>query len=110
MRKILVIPGDGIGPEITEATMKVLKATILKYGINVEFVVSQAGDEAFRKFGDPLPQNTLKLAEKAEFKVNQGTVVKGRLNVGLTFRLWDRSWLLLRYWLFHPYCQLLKEE
>ncbi len=66
MRKILVIPGDGIGPEITEATMKVLKATILKYGINVEFVVSQAGDEAFRKFGDPLPQNTLKLAEKAD--------------------------------------------
>ncbi len=66
MPRILVIPGDGIGPEITAAAMKVLEATMLKYKLNIEIITGQAGDEAFRKFGESLPQNTIKLAKQAD--------------------------------------------
>lgn len=66
MPQILIIPGDGIGPEITDAAVKVLKATMSRYGIRLKIIVSQAGDEAARKFGEPLPSNTLKHVKQAD--------------------------------------------
>jgi len=66
MRKVLVIPGDGIGPEITEATLTVLEAVKSKYGVNIEFIKALAGDEAYRKLGKPLPDETLKLVTKVD--------------------------------------------
>jgi len=66
MHKVLVIPGDGIGSEITEATLTVLEAAMSKYGVNIEFIKAIAGDEAYRKLGDPLPNETLDLATKVD--------------------------------------------
>ena len=66
MHKVLVIPGDGIGPEITEATLRVLEAVQTKYGVNIEFTKALAGDEAYRKLGKPLPDETLKLIAKSD--------------------------------------------
>ena len=54
-RKIAVIPGDGIGPEITQATLRVLDA--LDIGLEYEFV--EAGLAAHEKRGELLPQATL---------------------------------------------------
>ncbi|OOG61491.1 isocitrate dehydrogenase [Rhodanobacter sp. B04] len=59
-KKIAVIPGDGIGPEIMTATLRVLDA--LDCGLGYEFV--DAGMVALDKHGDLLPQATLdKIAE-----------------------------------------------
>lgn len=53
--RITLLPGDGIGPEITEATVKVLEATGLKFEWDIHIVGQQAQD----KFGTPLPETVL---------------------------------------------------
>ena len=41
---ISLIPGDGIGPELTEATLKVLDAVQKKFGVKLKMVEAEAGD------------------------------------------------------------------
>ncbi|MCS7098259.1 MAG: isocitrate/isopropylmalate dehydrogenase family protein [Candidatus Methanomethyliaceae archaeon] len=53
--KIAVIPGDGIGPEVMEATLYVLNNT----NLNLEFIKAEAGLSAWKKYGNPLPQETI---------------------------------------------------
>ena len=55
MAKVTLIPGDGIGPEVSEATRKAVDA--LDAGI--EWEVHQAGAPAIEKHGDPLPPHVL---------------------------------------------------
>jgi isocitrate dehydrogenase (NAD+) len=52
---VTLIPGDGIGPEVTEATRRVLDAT----GIAFDWDVREAGESAAEKYGDVLPDATL---------------------------------------------------
>ncbi len=54
-RTITLIPGDGIGPEVTEATLRVLQAA----GAELEWDRHIAGIEAFEKTGQPLPDELL---------------------------------------------------
>jgi isocitrate dehydrogenase (NAD+) len=53
--EVTLIPGDGIGPEITEQTLRVVEAA----GAEVRWDVQQAGMSAAAKGGEPLPQATL---------------------------------------------------
>jgi isocitrate dehydrogenase (NAD+) len=53
--KVTLIPGDGIGPEITEATRRVLEAT----GVDFEWDVHNAGADVIEEYGTPLPQQVL---------------------------------------------------
>ena len=53
--KITLIPGDGIGPEVTGATISVLRAT----GFEAEWETFVVGAEALSRFGDPLPENLI---------------------------------------------------
>jgi len=57
--KISLIPGDGIGPELTEATLKVLEAAQQKFGIKLKIIEAPAGDIALETLGAPLPADTL---------------------------------------------------
>jgi isocitrate dehydrogenase (NAD+) len=57
---ITVIPGDGIGPEVTDATLEILKAA----GADLEYDIQLAGVTALEKVRHPLPQETLDSAEK----------------------------------------------
>ena len=66
MKKIVVIPGDGIGSEITDAAVKVLKAVDQKAEIGLEFETHDAGGTAYDKFGTPLPDQTLDACKKAD--------------------------------------------
>ena len=54
-KTITLIPGDGIGPEVTEATCRVLEAA----GADFEYDVQIAGAEAIEAHGDPLPTEVL---------------------------------------------------
>ncbi len=74
MPNILVIPGDGIGPEVTDAAMMVLKKVIGTYNIGLTVKVSHAGDNAARRYGDPLPPETVKLASKWADAILKGPV------------------------------------
>ena len=60
MRKVTFIPGDGIGPEVAEATRRVLEATGVKFQWDTVIIGSQAQD----KFGTPLPESALQSIKK----------------------------------------------
>ena len=57
--KVALIPGDGIGPELTETTLIVLDAVQKKTGLNLEFVRLEAGDACFERRGVALPEETI---------------------------------------------------
>ena len=54
-KRITVVPGDGIGPEVTSATLRVLDAA----GAGLEYEEQLAGIAALEKVNDPLPEATL---------------------------------------------------
>jgi len=58
--KITLIPGDGTGPEVTEAAKRVLEAT----GINFQWELAYLGSVAQDKFGTPLPDHVLESIRK----------------------------------------------
>ncbi len=57
--KISVIPGDGIGPELTDATLKILEATQQKFGIKLVMLTAEAGDDCKVKRGVALPEDSV---------------------------------------------------
>jgi 3-isopropylmalate dehydrogenase len=64
--KVLVIPGDGIGPEVVDVALKVIDAAARKFGVDLEIKTAEAGDVALRKYGVAMPPETLKLADAAD--------------------------------------------
>jgi 3-isopropylmalate dehydrogenase len=57
--KVALIPGDGIGPELTEATLKVLDAVQKKFGLRFNIIEVEAGDACLQKRGVALPDDTV---------------------------------------------------
>ena len=60
--RVVLIPGDGIGPEVTEATRQVVEAT----GLGVEWTTHLAGQAALDALGSPLPADTLAAVRNAD--------------------------------------------
>lgn len=60
--KLAILPGDGIGPEITAEALKTLKATGLKF----DYEEALVGGVAYAAKGHPLPDETLQLAMHAD--------------------------------------------
>jgi isocitrate dehydrogenase (NAD+) len=58
--KITLIPGDGIGPEVTRAAVRVLEATGLKF----EWETFQAGAEAYEKYHEYIPKELIESIER----------------------------------------------
>lgn len=85
MHKITLIPGDGIGPEVTEATRKVIEAS----GAPIEWEVVEAGEKVIGEYGSPLPDYVLdsikknKIALKGPITTPVGT---GFRSVNVTLR------------------------
>ena len=65
-KKIVVIPGDGIGKEITDSAVEVLKKAAEKYSLELEYEYKDAGGTAYDKFGTPLPEDTLEACKAAD--------------------------------------------
>lgn len=57
--KILVVPGDGIGQEVTAVGKQVLEKIAVKFGHTFEFDEALIGHVAIEATGDPLPEDTL---------------------------------------------------
>jgi len=63
---IMVLPGDGIGPEVIGKSLDVLQRVASKFGHEFTFNEAMMGGIAIDKFGDPLPDETLKLGEQSD--------------------------------------------
>lgn len=64
--KIAVLPGDGIGPEISHVGVEVMKAIADRYGHDFKFEYGLAGAAAIRKVGNPFPEDTFQLCEESD--------------------------------------------
>ncbi len=64
--KIAVLPGDGIGPEISEQGVAVMNAICKRFGHNVDYKYAICGADAIDKVGDPFPAETLKICQEAD--------------------------------------------
>ena len=64
-KKILVLPGDGIGPEIMAAAVKVLQTLMAGYGLDLELVHGLIGGSAVDVEGTPLSRDTLQRARES---------------------------------------------
>ena len=53
--KITLLPGDGIGPEVTASVVSIIECA----GVDVEWEKFFVGAEALSRFGDPLPGDVL---------------------------------------------------
>jgi len=58
--KVTLIPGDGIGPEVTRAAVRILEAT----GIKFEWETYEAGAQAFQKYGEYIPKELIHSIER----------------------------------------------
>ena len=64
--KISVLKGDGIGPEVVDATLKVLDAVQKVENVRLEYVMGEAGFNCIEKYGTNLPPQTIELIRKTE--------------------------------------------
>ena len=86
--RVTLIPGDGTGPELTEATRRVLEAT----GVGFDWDMRQAGVDVMAEAGTPLPEETLasirenRVALKGPITTPIGTGFRS-VNVGLRHEL-----------------------
>ena len=77
--RVTLIPGDGTGPEIAEATRRVLEAT----GVELDWDVQEAGADVMERYGgNPLPDTVLESIKR------NGVAIKGPITtpVGTGFR------------------------
>lgn len=80
--RVTLIPGDGTGPELTEATRRVLEAAAATSGSSFDWDVQQAGVDIMEELGTPLPAETIESARR------NGVALKGPITtpIGTGFR------------------------
>jgi isocitrate dehydrogenase (NAD+) len=76
--RVTFIPGDGVGPELSEATRRVLEGT----GVEFDWDLQEAGADVMDKYGTPLPEHVLESIR------SNGVAIKGPITtpVGTGFR------------------------
>jgi 3-isopropylmalate dehydrogenase len=63
---ILVLPGDGIGPEVCNEAVTTLKALAEKKGLSIAFSEDHAGGSAINAYNDPMPDSVIEKAKAAD--------------------------------------------
>jgi isocitrate/isopropylmalate dehydrogenase len=66
--RIALLPGDGIGPEVTTATRSVVDAT----GLGIEWLECRAGADEAERGGEPLPEAVLAVIRSADADMAKG--------------------------------------
>ncbi|WFE68053.1 3-isopropylmalate dehydrogenase [Thiomicrospira sp. R3] len=65
-KNVLLLPGDGIGPEIVAEAVKVLEALKANHGLDIEMTEGLVGGAGYDAVGHPLPEPTLQAAKEAD--------------------------------------------
>jgi 3-isopropylmalate dehydrogenase len=91
--KILMLPGDGIGPEIAAATTEVLHALSAKFALNIQVTEEIVGHASLKKYGTTIRPELLEAAKKADGFILGPTATadfkdesKGEINPSMYFR------------------------
>jgi 3-isopropylmalate dehydrogenase len=66
VKKIAVLPGDGIGPEVMDEAIRVLDTVKRKFTLPIEYTIADVGGCAIDKHGEALPRQTLDLCESSD--------------------------------------------
>lgn len=83
MHDILVIPGDGIGVEVMEATIHLMNSLRIEFN----YVEAIAGNDCFRRTGTTIPEETIELAREADATLfGAVTTVPGQKSAIITLR------------------------
>ena len=64
--KITLLPGDGIGPEITNVTQRILELVSKKFDFELQFIKMPFGGSAIKSYGIPLPDKTLQECKNSD--------------------------------------------
>ena len=64
--RVVLLPGDGIGPEITAVARQLLEAVSARHGFTLEFSEAPIGGSAIDATGEPLPASTLETCKAAD--------------------------------------------
>jgi len=64
--RVVLLPGDGIGPEITAVARQLLEAVSARHGFTLEFSEAPIGGSAIDATGEPLPASTLEACKEAD--------------------------------------------
>mmetsp|Transcript_15000 Transcript_15000/g.16239 ORF Transcript_15000/g.16239 Transcript_15000/m.16239 type:complete len:404 (-) Transcript_15000:96-1307(-) len=64
--KITLLPGDGIGPEIIQATIPVLDKVSKKHGFSLSYTEADIGGAALDRHNDPFPDSALKICRESD--------------------------------------------
>lgn len=107
--KIVVIPGDGIGPELTEAALMVLEAVQKKFDLSTKIVYADAGDECFKKKGVALPDDTIRLIKNSHTCL-KGPVGETAADVVVKLRLMFDLYANIRPIKAYPSAQALRSD
>ena len=65
-KKVLLLPGDGIGQEVTASAGRILEKIVQLEGVEIELLEGLIGGVAIDSAGDPLPKETLELAKECD--------------------------------------------
>jgi len=65
-KNVLILPGDGIGPEIVTEAVKVLETVKTKFNLDIELDNALVGGAAYDEHGTPLPEVTMEKAKKSD--------------------------------------------
>ena len=109
MAKILVLPGDGIGPEVTSSAVRVLKQAA---GDKIEIMHGDIGQSAFVKTSEYLPAETVSLATEAD------AIIAGGVTDAPSGRIYHNPLRVLKKQLslhavvrkFHPLCRYIGNQ
>ncbi len=63
---VAILPGDGIGPEVTEQAIRVIEKLNSDYSVGLECKIAPVGGAAYDQHGHPLPPETLEIAKSSE--------------------------------------------
>jgi len=64
--KIAVVKGDGIGPEVIDGAVEIINTIGVKFGHNFKFKEVLAGGCAYDEYGEPLPEDTIKVCKASD--------------------------------------------
>jgi 3-isopropylmalate dehydrogenase len=91
--RLLVLPGDGIGPEITAATLAVLRVASSRFGLKLDINEELVGHESMRRYGTTVRTELLGLARAADglmlgpaATIDFQNPEKGEINPSMYFR------------------------
>ena len=104
-KRIAVLAGDGIGPEVMREAVKVLTAVEQQFGLSLDFCEAEVGGAAIDRCGEALPTGTLKACEASD-AILFGSVGGPKWETLPPDRQPERASLLPLRQHFHLFCNL----